>query len=77
MIGFYLNFETFTSLDNSAKAYHLPSKKEWGMDPSKNEIWTEFNGVEKYINTSIKEKQAPLCWQKYKDSYLAFFVVWW
>ena len=75
--GFYLNFETFASLDNSAKTYHLPSKKEWGIDPSENEIWTDFNGVEKYIDTSIKEKQAPLCWQKHKDSYLAFFIVWW
>ena len=75
--GFYLNLETFTSLDNSVKAYHLPSKKEWGMNPSEHEIWTDFKGVEKYINRSIKEKQAPLCWQKYKDSYLAFFIVWW
>jgi hypothetical protein len=75
--GYYLNFETFASLDNSAKTYYIPSKKEWGMDPSENEIWIDFKGAEKYINTSIKEKQAPLCWQKYKDSYLAFFIVWW
>ena len=75
--GYYLNYETFISFDNSAKTYHIPSKKDWGMDPSENEIWTDFNGVEKYINTSIKEKQAPLCWQKHKDSYLAFFIVWW
>ncbi len=75
--GFYLNFETFTNLDNSAKTYYLPSKKEWGMDPSENEIWKDFNCVEKYINTCMEEKQAPLCWQKYKDSYVAFFIVWW
>jgi len=75
--GYYLNFETFLSLDNSAKTYYTPSKKEWGMDPSENEIWTDLNGVEKNINTCIKEKQAPLCWQKHKDSYLAFFIVWW
>ena len=75
--GFYLNFEKFTSLDNAEKAYYLPSKKEWGMDPSENEIWKDLNGVEKYINTCLKEKQSPLCWQKYKDSYVAFFIVWW
>ena len=75
--GYYLNFKTFTSLDNSAKNYYIPSKKEWGMDPSENEIWTDFNGIEKYIITSITEKQAPLCWQKYKDTYVAFFIVWW
>ena len=75
--GFYLNFEKFTSLDNLAKTYYLPSKKEWGMDPSENEIWKDLNGVEKYINTCMKEKQSPLCWQKYKHSYIAFFIVWW
>ena len=75
--GYYLSFKTFISLDNSAKTYYIPSKKEWGMDPAENKIWTDFNGVEKHISTSIKEKQAPLCWQKDKDSYLAIFIVWW
>lgn len=75
--GYYLNFEAFMRLDNTDKTYYIPSKKEWGMDPSENEVWTAFNGVEKYIQTSIKEKQAPLCWQKHDDSYLAFFIVWW
>lgn len=75
--GYYLNFEAFASLDNSVKTYHLPSKREWGMEPSENEIWTGFSGVNEYISTSIKEKQAPLCWQKHKGSYAAFFIVWW
>ena len=75
--GYYLNLETFLRFDHSAKNYYIPSKKEWGMDPSENEIWTNFNGIEKHINTSIKEKQAPFFWQKYQDSYVAFFIVWW
>jgi len=75
--GYYLNFKTFTSLDNSAKNYYIPSKKEWGMDPSENENWTDFKGIEKNIIISITEKQAPLCWQKYKDTYVEFFIVWW
>jgi hypothetical protein len=75
--GYYIGFETFISLDNSAKTYYIPSKKEWGMDPSENEIWTDFNSVEKQIKTSIEEKQAVLCWQKNPDSYLAIFIVWW
>ena len=75
--GYYLNFETFISLDNSAKTYYLPSKKEWGMNPSENEIWTDLNGVEKNISTSINEKQTALCWQKDEDSYLVIFIVWW
>jgi hypothetical protein len=75
--GFYFNFETFSNLDNSEKEYHLPPKKEWGMNPSENENWTDFAGVGNFINTSMKEKQASLCWQKSKDSYVAFFIVWW
>lgn len=75
--GYYLNLETFINLDNPATTYYIPSKKEWGMDPSENEIWTDYNDVKKHIATCIKEKQAPLCWQKHNDLYLEFFIVWW
>ena len=75
--GYYLNFETFTSLDTSEKTYHFPSKKEWGIDPSENKSWKDYTDVQKYINTCMEEKQAPLCWQKHKDSYITFFIVWW
>ena len=75
--GYYLNLETFRSLDHSDKMYCVPSKKEWGMSPTENENWTSFNGIVKYLNTSMEEKQAPLCWEKQNDTYAAFFVVWW
>jgi len=75
--GYYLNLETFISLNVKEKTYYLPSKKEWGMDASENEIWTDYKGVENQINTNIKEKQALLCWQKYKETYLSFFITWW
>jgi hypothetical protein len=75
--GYYINLETFIGFDHSEKSYYIPLKKEWGMNPAENEKWTDFSGVEKYIVTSIKEKKAPLCWQKHNDSYLAFFIVWW
>ena len=75
--GYYLNLETFRSLDNATKTYHLPSKKHWGMDPSENVVWTNFQGVENLMTTFMKEKQAPLCWQKCKGTYLMFFIIWW
>ncbi|MFT5713690.1 MAG: hypothetical protein ACI9WT_000228 [Flavobacterium sp.] len=75
--GYYLNFQTFINHDNSEKSYYLPSKKEWGMDAAENEVWTHYQGVENQIHTSMKEKQASLCWQKYKGTYLSFFIVWW
>jgi hypothetical protein len=75
--GYYLNLETFTDLDHSSNEYHLPSKKEWGMEPCKNEIWTDFAGIEKDLHTIVNKQQSPLCWQKQNDSYTTFFIVWW
>lgn len=75
--GYYLNFENFSALNNAEKTYHIPSKKEWGIEPSENNTWTHYNGIEEQIKTHLKEKQAPLIWQKIKDSYIAFFIVWW
>lgn len=75
--GYYLNFETFMQLDNPEKTYYIPTKKEWGMEPAENEIWTDFTTIKEQIKISMKEKQAVLCWEKHKDSYLSFFIVWW
>lgn len=47
------------------------------MDPSENNSWTNFDSVKKQITISVKEKQSPLCWQKYENSYLTFFIIWW
>lgn len=75
--GYYLNLETFTRLDHSTNSYHLPLKKEWGMEPAENQVWTDFDGVKEYISASIRNKQALLCWQKHDDLYKSFFIVWW
>jgi hypothetical protein len=47
------------------------------MEPAENEIWTDFLTIEKQIKTSIKEKQALLCWEKYNNSYSCYFIIWW
>lgn len=75
--GYYLDLETFISLNHPDKTYYIPAKTEWGMNPSENEIWFNFSNIEQYINTSTQEKKALLCWQKYSDSYLSFFITWW
>ena len=72
-----LDFKKFIGLDDPAKSYYIPSKKEWGMDPSENQIWTDFEGVKKDMAKSMEEKQAMLCWQKHEDSFSSFFIVWW
>ncbi|MFT4754101.1 MAG: hypothetical protein ACI85Q_001657 [Salibacteraceae bacterium] len=75
--GYYLNFETFIGLNHSDKTFYLPAKKEWGMDPSENDSWIGFNGVEKFIQSSMKEEQAPMVWSKQRGRFEVFFVVWW
>ncbi|MBV1924453.1 MAG: DUF1853 family protein [Flavobacteriaceae bacterium] len=75
--GYYVDFETFNNFNHSDKNYYMPSKKEWGIDPSENGTWTDFEGIKNYIETCMKENQAPLCWQKNNGSYEAFFIVWW
>jgi len=75
--GYYLRYAEFLRLDDAAKSYYLPSKLEWGMDASENEDWSDNEGIGKQIALCISEKQAPLCWQKCRDTYEAFFIVWW
>jgi len=75
--GYYLNFETFKQLRNSALSYHLPTKTAWGIDPAENETWNDFDSIEKQVKSSLDQKQAVLCWQKLSDTYEQFFIVWW
>lgn len=75
--GYYFNLDKFRSLHNTKKTYYIPPKKEWGINPADNDIWTDYYTVEKEISKCIGEKQSPLCWQKEEDSYSVFFIIWW
>ena len=57
--------------------YHIPTKKAWGMHPSENEIWFDFEATKKEIERQLQQKHAPLCWLKSQHIYEQFFVVWW
>ena len=75
--GYYYKLETFIAAHNESKTYYLPSKKEWGIDPSVHDTWIDFDFVKKTLEINMFEKQAPLCWQKENGSYSEFFIVWW
>ena len=77
VVGFYINFEKFKKLNSSSKRYYITPKKEWGIDPSTNEIWQIFECIEEHIKAALTEKQSVLCWQKEGTEYNQFFVVWW
>lgn len=75
--GYYLNLAAFIKQHNGTKTYYLPPKKEWGIDPSYNDTWHDFNSIEKNISKNMQDQQAPLCWQNSNGSYSQFFIVWW
>ncbi|WP_298516391.1 DUF1853 family protein [uncultured Kordia sp.] len=75
--GCYMDFETFKSLDNSAKSYYIPTKKEWGIDPSENKHWSDFKTIEASISENLLAKRSLLCWQQQNGSFESFFIVWW
>ena len=75
--GYYMKLQTFCSLDQPENTYYIPQKIEWGMNPATNETWVRFEEVQKFLQLSMEQKQAPLVWQKSKDRYLSYFIVWW
>jgi len=75
--GYYLNFERFKELDRPSKSYCLPDKRQWGMAPSENNLWMNAKELNHLIADGMEEKRAVLCWQKEKDLFSSFFIVWW
>jgi len=75
--GYYLTRKAFIEMDHSERFYYIPPKSAWGIDPSENTHWESFDEVYPQIRNHMAAKQAPLCWQKYRDSYAAIFIVWW
>jgi len=75
--GYYLNVTDFHNLDHSGSGYYLPSKREWGIDPSSNRSWWSYDVIAKDLSKSLKDKRSRMCWQKEGDHYRSFFVVWW
>ncbi|MGB0807051.1 MAG: DUF1853 family protein [Salibacteraceae bacterium] len=75
--GYYLKWNDFKAFNHASYQYAIPNKKEWGMDPKDNTIWSSFNEVKSQLEISISEKQSLLVWQKEKEVYSQFFVTWW
>jgi hypothetical protein len=75
--GYYLDFDTFRSLHDSASTYHLPTKTAWGMHPGDHKEWSSLSKLEQEIQTSLEEQRAVLVWKKSEEVYSSFFVVWW
>jgi hypothetical protein len=75
--GYYLSSSDFQKLNHSDSAYYLPPKKEWGMDPTENQNWLNYEEIEIDLNESIRDRRSRMCWKKEGDNYRTFFVVWW
>ncbi len=75
--GYYMNFEAFVKQHTSSKTYCLPSKKDWGLDPTDNKNWSEFTATRENIIKKLEEKQAALCWEMDNGTATQFFIIWW
>lgn len=75
--GHYININSFIDSDKTNKAFYIPPKTDWGINPSENKNWSGFTSIEPIINKSMEEKHALLCWEKNEDVYSEFFIVWW
>lgn len=75
--GYYLSYDEFQRLHHSGSVYYLPTKKEWGIDPSENQNWLKNQEIEADLTMSISDKRSRMVWQKEEDVYHTFFVVWW
>lgn len=75
--GYYINFALFIAQHSGNKSYYLPAKKEWGIEPSENDTWIDFDSIKKIVSIQLQDKQAPLCWQVIDGFFTQFFIVWW
>jgi hypothetical protein len=75
--GYYINHLLFSTLDHKDQSFYIPQKKDWGVNPSNNQEWYNFYEIENQLKTAIEDKQSVLCWQKNKNIYTEFFIVWW
>lgn len=75
--GHYLNYDSFLKNHTKEAEYHLPDKKQWGIDPSNNENWNSRIELETGIQNRINEKQSILCWKKMNGHFSEFFITWW
>lgn len=75
--GYYINHKLFSTLDHKDLSFYIPEKKDWGINPANNQEWYSFQAIENQIQTAIEDKQSVLCWQKNKNVYTEFFIVWW
>ena len=75
--GYYLSVESFLSQDHNGKQYHIPDKREWGIEPAENGLWVSLDQVHDRIMKVKKEKHSLMCWQKNGDTYSSLFIVWW
>jgi len=75
--GFYVNLSEFVSLHHQAKQYYIPHKKQWGIDPSFNRQWQQYEFIKDSLRENVESKQAVLVWQKDGEEFSEIMVVWW
>ena len=75
--GYYVNKQAFTQRHQVDYHYYIPTKKEWGMNPTQHTTWYDYDHIKNELGTHLSEQRAPLIWQKNGSYFCEYFVIWW
>lgn len=76
IIGVYVTEDELTNFKDCK--FYIPNKKDWLLTPHVHIDWQNYRDFKPIIKTYLNQKQAPLCWVKFKNGVLQkLFVVWW
>lgn len=75
--GYYLDLQSWKSIDSESKFYYIPKKIEWGMDPWANDDWSHYIDLYEQIEETLSRKKSVLCWEKNGSDFTSYFITWW
>ena len=78
IIGYWYPKVDFLNKFKKDFLFHLPTKTNWGLNPSTNSNWFNFDSIVNQIEESHARAFSPLCWVKSdKGEFSQCFIVWW
>lgn len=78
IVGYWLHFDTFNTVEFNAYQFYIPFKAEWPMAPHSRVEWSTHFEILMDLNLRMLKENAPMVWIKKADATIEkCFVVWW
>ena len=78
IIGFWIPFNDFNTIEFSSFQYYMPYKSEWVMAPNNDIAWKSHQEIMLEIKLKMSAEIAPMIWiKKSETDFEKCFVVWW